>query len=147
MLPKVPDLVLGITGHRPDKLGVGALGIDQDACGVWARMGIAYVVAVPFPGQESRWPRESRERYQRVLSHAAGIYRASEVAPTSDKEAGEMLKRRNEWICCVCDDLIAVFDGSRGGTSHCLSTWGRICRFQTPIIIDPRELRLELESN
>lgn len=106
------DAVVGVTG--------GALGIDQDTAGVWARMSVPYIVAVPFPGQESRWPRLSREIYAAVLAHAAGIVTVSPVPPRDDAEAAKMLHARNEWMCCASDEMIAVWNGSRGGTSHCV---------------------------
>ena len=43
-------------GLDPIALSGVALGIDQDACGVWFRMGLPYIAVVPFPDQEYRWP-------------------------------------------------------------------------------------------
>lgn len=118
-----------------------ALGVDQDACGVWARMGLPYIALVPFPGQDSRWPTSSRRVYEAVLTHAAGIVMVSESPPVDDAAAGRMLRDRDEVLCCVVDELIAVWDGSRGGTSHTVSTWHRFGNYGNLHRIDPRDLR------
>ena len=126
-------------GLDPIALSGVALGIDQDACGVWFRMGLPYV-AVALPGQEYRWPASSRETYAKVLAKAAGIVYVSPNKPTSDHEAGQMLLKRDEWLCCACDELIAVWDGSRGGTSHTVRYYERMCN--RTVRIDPREVTL-----
>lgn len=210
--PEVPGLIIGITGHRPDKLesvvgredgyvwdnplrrelrkrieektrsiqstakrdrmdpdyvasrlrrvqwtgtpitsgdlcvSGGALGIDQDACGVWHRMGLPYLVIIPFPGQERRWPEEAQARYAAVLNHAAGIVMVSKEQPQSHDEAGTMLKNRNELLCLLSNDLIAVFDGSRGGTGHCLAYWHHLMR-NPDHRIDPRDVREDAGSD
>lgn len=129
--------------HELPALGVSgvALGADTDACGVWLRMGLPYLALVPFPGQDSRWPKPSRDAYAQVLAHAAGVYMCHAERPATDQQAGDLLKARDEVLCCVSDELIAVFDGSKGGTSHTVRKWdgfggrGRLHR------IDPREIR------
>jgi len=101
----------------------------------------AYLALVPFPGQDSRWPKASRDAYAQVLAHAAGVYTCHAERPATDQQAGDLLKARDEVLCCVSDELIAVFDGSSGGTSHTVRKWdgfggrGRLHR------IDPRDLR------
>lgn len=129
--------------HTIDALGVtgGALGIDTDAAGVWLRMGLPYLVAVPFPGQESRWPKPSKDAYSDLLKFAAGVYYLHEVKPADDAQARQWLLDRNEWMCSVDDELIAVYDGSKGGTGAMVSSWGRFA--QPPEHrIDPREYRV-----
>lgn len=129
--------------HELPALGVSgvALGADTDACGVWLRMGLPYLALVPFPGQDSRWPKPSRDAYAQVLAHAAGVYMCHAERPTTDQQAGDLLKARDEVLCCIADELISVFDGSKGGTSHTVRKWdgfggrGRLHR------IDPRDFR------
>jgi len=129
--------------HELPALGVSgvALGSDTDACGVWLRMGLPYLALVPFHGQDSRWPKASRDAYAQVLSRAAGVYTCHAERPTTDQQAGDLLKARDEVLCCVSDELISVFDGSKGGTSHTVRKWdgfggrGRLHR------IDPRDFR------
>lgn len=125
--------VLGVSGV--------ALGIDQDFCGVLARMSppVPYIAAVPFPGQDSIWPEPSRRVYAAVLDRAVGVVMVSQTRPRSKDEAGMMLGARNDWICGVVDELIAVHDGSNGGTANCVRGYRRMGR--QPHIIDPRDFR------
>lgn len=104
-------------------------------------MGLPYVAFVPFDGQELRWPRESQTVYYEVLRRAAGIYVCHNGRPTSDAHAGELLKKRDEVLCCVADELIAVWDSSRGGTSHTVRKWDGFGGPGRLHIIDPREFR------
>jgi uncharacterized phage-like protein YoqJ len=116
-----------------------ALGVDQDFCGVCARLSpeLPYVAVVPFPGQEERWPKPSQTVYRAVLDHAVGVVHVSKTQPRDDDEAKRMMGERNDWICCVVDELVAVFDGSFGGTANCVRGYRRLGR--QPHIIDPRD--------
>ena len=58
--------------------------------------------------------------------------------PRTGDAAAERLKRRNEWVCGPSDELLAVWDGSRGGTSSCVNFWRRCGQHE--ILIDPRDL-------
>lgn len=118
-----------------------ALGVDQDFCGVCARLTppVPYVAVVPFPGQESRWPEQSRRVYEAVLRHAVGIVVVTKQPPGDDVAAKAALKLRNEWICCVVDELISVYDGSPGGTASCTRYYERLGK--RAVRIDPREFR------
>lgn len=136
-------MILAATGHRPDKLGgyadqlailrcelcmdwmetqtiergiTGmALGFDQDFALACYELGIPYTAAVPFDGQESQWPAKSQRRYRWLMNRAADVV---VVSPGSYRPA-KMLKR-NEWMVDECDQLIALYDGSQGGTMHCM---------------------------
>mgnify|MGYP000989495097 CR=1 FL=1 len=84
---------------------------------------LPYVVVAPFPGQESPWPKESQARFRKVLEYAAGVYFVSDTAPTNRNDASKMLLSRNVTLCQMSDELIAVWDGSSGGTAHCVNRW------------------------
>jgi uncharacterized phage-like protein YoqJ len=140
--------VVAFTGHRPEKLGgfgvenpvrdrilrrlltelralepghaiTGmALGLDQWAARACLHLGIPYTAAVPFEGQASIWPRESRREYDYLLSKAARIQVICVLSQNLDVNAA--LQHRNEWMVDRCDRLIACWDGSRGGTYNCI---------------------------
>jgi uncharacterized phage-like protein YoqJ len=143
--------IVAATGHRPDKLGgydpklsvmrtefamdwldirqidrgiTGmALGWDQDFALACYELGIPYTAAVPFDGQESRWPDKSKRVYRWLMNRAAEII----VVSPGGYSAGKMLLR-NEWMVAECNELLAMYDGSTGGTYHCVKyarEWGR----------------------
>lgn len=94
---------LGITGHRPQKLGKGfndyffhrhikehllvkiqdlapdviytgmALGVDQWTAEVAIKCGIPFVAALPFKNQDCKWSPKFRQHYQWLLSKAARV--------------------------------------------------------------------------
>lgn len=132
------------TGHRPDKLGgyeahsrralggfaadclfhdrpdmaiVGmALGFDQAVAGACVLLGIPFVAAIPFTGQERLWPAEAQTRYRRLLSYADSIEIVAEGISVSTA-----MRKRNAWMVDRCDKLVSLWDGSFGGTCHCVS--------------------------
>lgn len=93
------NMIIGITGHRPHKLGGYddrtnrsrfikpklkeffqklkpscivsgmALGVDQWAVEIALELGIKVVGLVPCLGQESQWPPRARDKYQEMLSN------------------------------------------------------------------------------
>lgn len=111
-----------------------ALGVDQDFVAVCIELGIPFIAAVPFIGQERRWPTPARERYVELLEQACDI----EIVCTGGYERWKMLAR-NQWMVDHCNVLFAVFDGSAGGTASTVlyadSVQREICR------IDPNEFR------
>lgn len=138
------NIVVAFTGHRPNKLGGYstpnpmynyiegqitdtliqikprqvisgmALGVDQWAAEVCIKLGIPFLAAIPFRGQELYWPPESRKKYFELLDKAASV---EFVNPGS--YASWKMQSRNEWMVNHCDVLIAVFDGTPGGTKNC----------------------------
>lgn len=138
-------MIVAVTGHRPDKLGgwyqpnpvynfvvqglhaaftelkpsyviTGmALGVDQWAAEVCLNMGIPYVAAIPFEGQDSIWPPHARAKYAYLMKSANAAYVIS-PGPFEPKK----MQLRNEWMVRECQTLVAVWDGSNGGTSNCV---------------------------
>lgn len=139
-------MIVAFTGHRPDKLGNWdplhpvvirvkfaiqrvlielwpkkvisgmALGVDQWAAQEAVLLGIPFVAVLPCDNPETRWPLPSQERYRELLKRAAEVV---VVRPGPYHEW--KMDRRNEWMVDNCDLLIAVHDGSRGGTANCIA--------------------------
>lgn len=124
--------------NTPIAISGVALGIDQDFCGVCVELGVPFVAFVPFVGQDSRWPAASREVYRKVLDAAAGV-RVVSQPPATDEAARRAALDRNEAMAETIDELIAVWDGSQGGTSHMVRTWDRFNHMGRLHRIDPRE--------
>jgi uncharacterized phage-like protein YoqJ len=137
-------MILTATGHRPNKLPNGysektfgrlvdlaaaeiqdlkpeaiisgmALGWDQAVAMAAIRERVPFDAAIPFRGQERVWPVESKKQYTRLLSAARNITVVCEGDYASDK-----MQRRNEWMVDHADLVLALWDGSRGGTRNCL---------------------------
>lgn len=164
-------MILSVTGHRPDKLGgyawstlsravarrlaaeldrlrperaiTGmALGVDQWFAWLCVQRGIPFIAAVPFEGQDERWPKpEARDRYQHLLSLAAEVQIVTRLTPEDRKSKPRVSKAmhaRNEWMIDSSDHLLAVWDGSYGGTGNCVQYAYRVGRPMT--VINPGSL-------
>jgi uncharacterized phage-like protein YoqJ len=138
-------MIIAATGHRPHKLGgygsdthkrllrlarsyleqqekpeaiISGMALGWDMA--WAMAGleldIPLIAAVPFDGQESRWPREEQRVYQRLLA------RASEVQVINPGSyAPEKFERRNEWMVDAAPRVAALWSGAPGGTARCVA--------------------------
>lgn len=135
------------TGHRPNKLGGYseevyqklvltamhyltilnateaisgmALGWDMALAQAAINYQIPFIAAVPFGGQESMWPPATRERYHHLLKQAKEVVYVSPPGFSSAK-----MQKRNEWMVDqldpTTDKLLAMWDGTNGGTANCL---------------------------
>lgn len=138
-------MIVAFTGHRPNKLGGYkipnptyysvyrhlektlkelkpekaisgmALGVDQWAAMICVNLGIPFIAAVPFPGQECKWPEQSQRIYKLLLKKADDIVMVNDAPFAASK-----LQKRNEWMVDQCDQLIAVYNGTEGGTHNCV---------------------------
>lgn len=137
-------MIVAITGHRPPKLGgykvpnptyikvcqkieaalkelkpekaiTGmALGVDSWFASICVKLGIPFIAAIPFLGQEGVWPEESKRIYRILLKRAESQHVVSEGGYAAQK-----LQIRNEWMVDNCDKLIAIWNGTQGGTGNC----------------------------
>lgn len=134
-------MVIGATGHRPHKLGghsdetmekliliaedaiegydkviTGmALGWDTAVAIAALNKGIPFVAAVPFIGQESMWPEESQIIHNNLVDLAAEVVIICEGGYSARK-----MQIRNEWMVDRSDVVLALWDGSSGGTGNCI---------------------------
>jgi len=145
-------MIVGVTGHRPDKLwGYGdnarpheekleaylkgklielgateavtgmALGVDT----VFARAAISLkdsgysiklTCAIPCRNQTAKWFNKKHiDEYNYILSRADNIVLVSDCEYNST-----VMQKRNEWMVDYSDVMIAVWDGSKGGTGNCV---------------------------
>lgn len=135
-------MIVAGTGHRPDKLGgyenrtrlaLGglateylsrkkpdlvisgmALGWDQALAGAAIALGIPLCAIIPFEGQERKWPEDAQARYARLLASAGEVVVASPWPSTS------AMQKRNEMMVDRADRVVALWDGSWGGTFNCV---------------------------
>jgi uncharacterized phage-like protein YoqJ len=138
---------IAVTGHRPQKLGneyqydgpystylrekfreilikeqpsqciTGmALGVDTLFCQVAIELAIPVLAAIPFPGQETRWPPASQELYTKLLSNSLVTAHLVSSGPYNSAK----MQIRNEYMVDKADKLVAVWNGSAGGTMNCV---------------------------
>ena len=136
-------MIVAGTGHRPEKLGGYAeavstrlfdlaravlvreapskvisgmaLGWDTALALAALDLGIPLVAAVPFAGQERKWPAPSQEIYRAIIA------RAEVVIVCEGGYAPWKLQKRNEWMVDRADRMLALWDGNiGGGTANCI---------------------------
>jgi uncharacterized phage-like protein YoqJ len=142
---QAPVLYLAVTGHRPDKLGgyktpnptfdlvlkglyeaflhfkpayvlTGmALGTDQWAAELCVTLGIPFVAALPFQNMDAKWPPHSKSKFHWLLERASAKY----IICDGEYEPWKM-QARNKWMIDNCHQVVAVFNGSKGGTANCI---------------------------
>jgi len=139
-------MIITLTGHRPQKLGdeyngVGpysdwmrfvlrglleqhepskvisgmALGADMIWAEVALNLNIPVIAAVPFRGQETIWPKKSKDRYFGILKQCEQTIMVSQGIYAAFK-----MQKRNEWMVKNCSFVVAIWDGSEGGTANCV---------------------------
>ncbi len=93
-----------------------ALGIDTLFAKIAIENNIPFIAAIPCVGQEYRWIKKSQDLYNEILSHplcTKNLLRNSMYTNTC-------MQNRNIWMVDNCDLLIAVWDGTSGGTANCV---------------------------
>lgn len=161
-------MLIAFTGHRPQKLGGFndatnmrsvirteimkvvdtvcprtdmafisgmALGVDTWAAELAIQNNILFYAYVPFIGQEKAWPTASQTYYHCLLSKAHKT-----IIVTDGTYAAWKMQRRNEAMVNDCNVLIAVWDGSFGGTYNCIKYAQMV--HKRIIIINPTLLKL-----
>lgn len=135
--------IVAATGHRPNKLGgydaetekklidfatavlqqhqpstviTGmAIGWDLAIAQAAVRLGIPFHAYIPFNGQELKWPDSTRLYYRALLRHAQHVVVCSEGGFSKDA-----MQIRNVAMVDNCHELVALWNGSTGGTANCL---------------------------
>jgi uncharacterized phage-like protein YoqJ len=99
------------------------LGVDQDFAELCVELKIPFTAAVPVIGQEHMWPPDAQTAYTQLLAKAVGV-----IVVSAGPYAPWKMQRRNTWMVDQCDCLLAVWDGSDGGTANCVRYAERIGR-------------------
>lgn len=123
-------MILGVAGHRPQKSGYDAhalrlfaqvvllelqpaevitgmaQGWDQAIAQACADVGLPFIAAIPFEGQESRWPAEAQDRYWTLLGYTTKVVHVSRPEYSLAK-----MHKRNQWIADRADRAAVLWDG------------------------------------
>lgn len=142
-------MIIAGTGHRPDKLGGyskdtsdkvwtlahnflqdykdkieevivgGALGWDTELASASLYLKIPVCLAIPFVGQEKKWYQSDQERYW-MLYHKILEQGGRVKVISKDGYSVEKMQIRNKWMVDNADVIIALWNGSSGGTANCV---------------------------
>lgn len=99
---------------RPSVVLTGmATGWDQAVAVAAIKLGVPFVAAVPYVGQDSLWDERTRRVYAGLLEAASAVCFVEEPP-----HAGWKMISRNRWMVERADLLVALWDGDRkGGTA------------------------------
>jgi uncharacterized phage-like protein YoqJ len=100
-----------------------ALGWDTAVALAAIRCGIPFTAAIPFEGQELRWPEESQRVYRYMRTQANG-----ETVVAFGGYSARAMQARNEWMVDRCDAVVALWSGDVGGTANCVRYAGQVGR-------------------
>jgi len=98
-----PDLTV-LTGLR--------LGVETLAAEAAIEVGTPFVVVLPFPDPDARWPVASRRRFADLRDSARSVVLLDGTAPSTPQKAGQALSRRNTWMARVADESVVVWNRS-----------------------------------
>jgi Uncharacterized protein conserved in bacteria len=102
--------------NKPEKVISGmALGWDMALAQASIDLDIPLIAAVPFKGQEGKWNLEDRLKYFELLLYAERIVYVCEPGYSPWK-----MQVRNEWMVKNSDIVLAMWDGTEGGTNNCI---------------------------
>jgi len=105
-----------------------AQGWDQAWAEAALNLGLPLIAACACQNQDSVWhDHKVRVRYQDILNRASEIVVVHEGSYRSNPNC---LQERNEYMVDNCDVLVALWDGSRGGTSNCIDYVDRAIKRQ-----------------
>ena len=111
--------------ERPQRVNVGmAHGWDMAVAEACVDLGIPFVAAIPFEGQERFWSADLQRHYRRLLRDAVDVVNVlSEHDPLGELcvNIGRDMQRRNEWLVDNADRLSALWNGSASGTGNCVA--------------------------
>lgn len=92
-----------------------AIGFDQVAALACIQLGIPFEAAIPFSGQEKRWPFDIQNEYNSILDKAV-----KKTIVCDGEYSAKKMQIRNEYMVDNSDTVVCCWDGSTGGTKNCL---------------------------
>lgn len=109
--------VAALKHYKPDVVISGmALGWDMALAEAALELGIPLICAIPFIGQEKTWPQASQDLYHDILAQCSGI-----VTTCPPGYAAWKMQVRNVYLADEADMMLALWDGTAGGTANCLA--------------------------
>lgn len=136
VIGQLRQIIWTLIQHGYDRFVTGgALGVDQWAAAQVLQHkeqypGIKLVIAIPFVGFSSQWPPQSQQ-------HLAELWEMADethiVCPSG--YAAVKMQLRNQFLVTSSELVVAVWDGTAGGTGNCVQyaqSLGRAIVHYTP---------------
>lgn len=117
-----------------------ALGIDTLFAKIAIEQNIPFIAAIPCKDQEKMWLQKHKDIYNKIIIN--DLCTPHYVSLTQYNE--KCMNERNEWMVDNCDLLIAVWDGTSGGTANCIKY--AVKKKKQIIYIDLKELKLKYDK-
>lgn len=136
--------------HEVVVISGGALGVDTDAAREAHKMGLRFMVAAPCRNQDKKWPGEAKMTYKKMIGFANADLAQTLASNGETVEDGvvyvhdgeytgaKLMMDRNIWMVDHSDAVVAIWDGSEGGTANCAG-YARNQR-KPMLIINPKDL-------
>ena len=136
--------------HEVVVISGGALGVDTDSAREAHKMGLRFMIAAPCRNQDKKWPADSKMTYRKMIGFANADLAEILVANGETVEQGvvyvhdgeytgaKLLMDRNIWMVDHADAVVAIWDGSQGGTANCVG-YAR-SQHKPMLIINPKDL-------
>lgn len=142
LLFKLRDIVIDhIENKDVDTFITGmALGIDMWAGRIVLKLKEKYphiklVAAVPCKNQHNKWSQISKDEWQDIIDKCDKVHYVSEESYTH-----WCMQKRNEWMVDNSNYIIAVWDGTNGGTGNCVEYAKKVNKEITRL--DPKTLEV-----
>lgn len=99
----------------PDKIISGvALGFDLALATASVNKKIPFIAAIPCRNQSYRWNKEDQLKYKDLLN------KSYDQKIISENYTNTCMQERNVWMIDNSNEVVALFDGSSGGTKNCI---------------------------
>jgi ribonuclease HI/uncharacterized phage-like protein YoqJ len=98
---------------HPDLVVVSGLRLGAEQLGAEAAVaeGVPYVVVLPFPDADARWPAARRARFAELVAGARDVLTLEKKVPTTTAKVAAALTRRDAWLARTVDEAVLVWDG------------------------------------
>lgn len=107
--------IVALKEEKVEEAAIGmALGWDMAVAEACVELGIPFVAHIPFKEQCAKWPAEEQIRWMQLLNSAKRVIVHQEQYTTG------CLNIRNCKMIDTAVDVIALYDGSQGGTEHAI---------------------------
>ncbi|MEK1828804.1 SLOG family protein [Priestia megaterium] len=144
---RIRDYLLSYLNQGYEVMAISgmALGADQIFAKVALKLkkqgySVKLEAAIPCDKQYSRWTPESKQVWQDIVDAADKVTYVSR-----EPYKAYLMQKRNEYMVDACDTLIAIYNGTEGGTYNCLKD--AIKKQKHIIYINPEALVVDVKGD